>query len=303
MAVPCGRCPGVRRRLPVLRWLPRYRPAWLQLDLVAGLTVGLTAVPQALAYAEVAGLPLQVGGSARRHRGPGDTRCPTAAPRRGPDGRGLGLRGHPFGGSGSRRRRGLAQGWQRALEGPAGSPALLVLEACGISQRCAGAAFVPVQYGLYSSFMGCFVYCFLGTAKDVTLGPTAIMSLLVSSYAFHEPVYAILLAFLSGCIQLAMGLLHLGEMLLPCMVVFLGYHCTSCRCSPISCALRDTGVVLLMLVMALRVCKHPVLPVGASSVLTAARPMQVSFWTSFPTQSLKGLHRRLPSPLASTRSR
>ncbi|KGL94782.1 Sodium-independent sulfate anion transporter, partial [Charadrius vociferus] len=53
----------------------------------------------------------------------------------------------------------------------------------------------------------------LGTAKDVTLGPTAIMSLLVSSYAFHEPVYAILLAFLSGCIQLAMGLLHLGFLL------------------------------------------------------------------------------------------
>uniref|UniRef100_A0A8B9Z9D4 Solute carrier family 26 member 11 n=1 Tax=Buteo japonicus TaxID=224669 RepID=A0A8B9Z9D4_9AVES len=94
---------------------------------------------------------------------------------------------------------------------------LLVLAVSGISQqlreRCAGAPFVPVQYGLYSSFMGCFVYCFLGTAKDVTLGPTAIMSLLVSSYAFHEPVYAILLAFLSGCIQLAMGLLHLGFLL------------------------------------------------------------------------------------------
>ncbi|NWI95932.1 S2611 protein, partial [Pitta sordida] len=72
---------------------------------------------------------------------------------------------------------------------------------------------LPLQYGLYSSFMGCFVYCLLGTAKDVTLGPTAIMSLLVSSYAFQEPVYAILLAFLSGCIQLAMGLLHLGFLL------------------------------------------------------------------------------------------
>ncbi|NWI54177.1 S2611 protein, partial [Calyptomena viridis] len=113
--------------LPVLRWLPRYSWAWLPLDLLAGVAVGLTAVPQALAYAELAGLPL--------------------------------------------------------------------------------------QYGLYSSFMGCFVYCFLGTAKDVTLGPTAIMSLLVSSYVFHEPVYAILLSFLSGCIQLAMGLLHLGFLL------------------------------------------------------------------------------------------
>ncbi|KGL78895.1 Sodium-independent sulfate anion transporter, partial [Tinamus guttatus] len=53
----------------------------------------------------------------------------------------------------------------------------------------------------------------LGTAKDVTLGPTAIMSLLVSSYAFHDPVYAVLLTFLSGCIQLAMGLLQLGFLL------------------------------------------------------------------------------------------
>ncbi|XP_039417970.1 sodium-independent sulfate anion transporter isoform X7 [Corvus cornix cornix] len=124
-AMPGSRCP--RPALPILRWLPRYSRAWLPLDLLAGLAVGLTTVPQALAYAELAGLPL--------------------------------------------------------------------------------------QYGLYSSFMGCFVYCFLGTAKDVTLGPTAIMSLLVSSYAFHEPVYAVLLTFLSGCIQLAMGLLHLGFLL------------------------------------------------------------------------------------------
>ncbi|NXQ06597.1 S2611 protein, partial [Vidua macroura] len=77
----------------------------------------------------------------------------------------------------------------------------------------ASAPSVALQYGLYSSFMGCFVYCFLGTAKDVTLGPTAIMSLLVSSYAFHQPVYAVLLAFLSGCVQLAMGLLRLGFLL------------------------------------------------------------------------------------------
>lgn len=72
-------------------------------------------------------------------------------------------------------------------------------------------AFSPQQYGLYSAFMGCFVYLLLGTSRDVTLGPTAIMSLLVSSYTFHEPAYAVLLAFLSGCIQLAMSFLGLGE--------------------------------------------------------------------------------------------
>lgn len=75
-----------------------------------------------------------------------------------------------------------------------------------------GAHHSPLQqYGLYSAFMGCFVYFFLGTSRDVTLGPTAIMSLLVSFYTFHEPAYAVLLAFLSGCIQLAMGFLRLGE--------------------------------------------------------------------------------------------
>lgn len=46
--------------LPILSWLPSYNLKWLQMDLLAGLTVGLTTVPQALAYAEVAGLPVQV---------------------------------------------------------------------------------------------------------------------------------------------------------------------------------------------------------------------------------------------------
>ncbi|XP_077979767.1 sodium-independent sulfate anion transporter-like [Glandiceps talaboti] len=120
-----------RRKLPITLWLPKYKPGYLLNDFVAGLTVGLTVIPQGLAYATVAKLPL--------------------------------------------------------------------------------------QYGLYSAFMGCFVYCFLGTAKDITLGPTAIMSLMVSqfggpvdSHGYHDPMYAILLTFICGCIQLGMGLVHLG---------------------------------------------------------------------------------------------
>ncbi|XP_036766399.2 sodium-independent sulfate anion transporter isoform X1 [Manis pentadactyla] len=127
---PQARCcspAALQRRLPILAWLPDYSLQWLKMDFIAGLSVGLTVIPQALAYAEVAGL--------------------------------------------------------------------------------------PPQYGLYSAFMGCFVYFFLGTSRDVTLGPTAIMSLLVSFYTFHAPAYAVLLAFLSGCIQLAMGFLHLGFLL------------------------------------------------------------------------------------------
>jgi len=43
----------------------------------------------------------------------------------------------------------------------------------------ANLAGLPVQYGLYASFVGCFIYCLMGTSKDITLGPTAIMSLIV----------------------------------------------------------------------------------------------------------------------------
>lgn len=49
-----------QKRLPVLAWLPRYSLQWLKMDFIAGLSVGLTVIPQALAYAEVAGLPPQV---------------------------------------------------------------------------------------------------------------------------------------------------------------------------------------------------------------------------------------------------
>lgn len=48
------------KRLPVLTWLPKYSLQWLQLDFMAGMTVGMTVVPQALAYAVVAGLPVEV---------------------------------------------------------------------------------------------------------------------------------------------------------------------------------------------------------------------------------------------------
>ena len=79
--------------LPITKWLPTYNKDKAVGDFTAGLTVALTVIPQSLAYANLAGL--------------------------------------------------------------------------------------PVQYGLYSSFMGVFLYTLLGTSKDVTLGPTAIMSLIV----------------------------------------------------------------------------------------------------------------------------
>ncbi|XP_044584519.1 sodium-independent sulfate anion transporter-like isoform X1 [Cotesia glomerata] len=113
------------KRIPILGWLPNYTWGKLLQDALAGITVGLTAIPQGIAYAVVAGL--------------------------------------------------------------------------------------PAQYGLYSSFMGCFAYLIFGSTKDVTIGPTAIMALLVQSFVskFGND-FAVLLCFLSGCIIILMGLLHIG---------------------------------------------------------------------------------------------
>lgn len=49
------------KRLPILQWLPKYTLNDHGIpDLVAGITVGLTVIPQAIAFANVAGLPPQV---------------------------------------------------------------------------------------------------------------------------------------------------------------------------------------------------------------------------------------------------
>ena len=47
-------------RFPFVQWLSKYSLSCLVSDIIAGLTVGLMVVPQALAYASIAQLPLQV---------------------------------------------------------------------------------------------------------------------------------------------------------------------------------------------------------------------------------------------------
>ncbi|XP_033336485.1 sodium-independent sulfate anion transporter [Megalopta genalis] len=51
----------LKSRVPILKWLPLYKPKDALGDLVAGLTVGLTLIPQAIAYASLAGLTPQFG--------------------------------------------------------------------------------------------------------------------------------------------------------------------------------------------------------------------------------------------------
>jgi sulfate permease, SulP family len=46
---------------PVLPWLFSYQKEWLQWDLIAGLIAAAVVIPKAMAYAAIAGLPVQVG--------------------------------------------------------------------------------------------------------------------------------------------------------------------------------------------------------------------------------------------------
>ena len=81
------------------------------------------------------------------------------------------------------------------------------------------------QYGLFSAFMGVFVYTLFGTSKDVTLGPTAILSLITASAignCSNKVACAALLTLLCGLIQFTMGVLNLGTVYLyvQCMCLY-----------------------------------------------------------------------------------
>ena len=56
-----GAMSSVRSRVPAFAWLGSYEGSWLKADVVAGLTTGAVVIPKAMAYATIAGLPLQVG--------------------------------------------------------------------------------------------------------------------------------------------------------------------------------------------------------------------------------------------------
>jgi SulP family sulfate permease len=47
--------------LPILTWLPTYQKSWLRPDVMAGITLAAFTIPEAIAYAELAGLPPQAG--------------------------------------------------------------------------------------------------------------------------------------------------------------------------------------------------------------------------------------------------
>ncbi|XP_063365592.1 sodium-independent sulfate anion transporter-like [Cydia amplana] len=51
----------VKKRLPIVEWLPKYNTTKIIPDVIAGITVALTAIPQGIAYAVIAGLTPEYG--------------------------------------------------------------------------------------------------------------------------------------------------------------------------------------------------------------------------------------------------
>ena len=47
--------------LPIADWLFSYQKDWLRPDIIAGITTAAVVIPKAMAYATIAGLPVQVG--------------------------------------------------------------------------------------------------------------------------------------------------------------------------------------------------------------------------------------------------
>ncbi|KAJ3024187.1 UNVERIFIED_CONTAM: hypothetical protein HDU68_008277 [Siphonaria sp. JEL0065] len=78
---------------------------------------------------------------------------------------------------------------------------------------------LPAQFGLYTGFIGCLIYAVFATSKDVTIGATAVLSLVVGqSITTYIPkattaeaiTFALTLSFWAGLIQVFIGLFRLG---------------------------------------------------------------------------------------------
>ncbi|PHH90367.1 hypothetical protein CDD83_3890 [Cordyceps sp. RAO-2017] len=118
---------------PFIHWIGKYNLTWFVGDFIAGTTVGAVVVPQGMAYAQLAQL--------------------------------------------------------------------------------------PVEYGLYSSFMGVLIYWFFATSKDITIGPVAVMSQVTGNVVLRAKdvlpeveghIIASALAVITGAIILFFGLARLG---------------------------------------------------------------------------------------------
>jgi sulfate permease, SulP family len=79
---------------------------------------------------------------------------------------------------------------------------------------------LPPQVGLYASIVPLIIYGLLGSSRTLSVGPTAIASLLIAAGvsplaepgSFNYLFYALTLAFLTGLFQIGMGVIRLGSL-------------------------------------------------------------------------------------------
>lgn len=80
---------------------------------------------------------------------------------------------------------------------------------------------LPVEFGLYSSFMGVLIYWFFATSKDITIGPVAVLSTVtggvvlsaeekLAGQGISRDMIASSLAIIAGSIVLFLGLVRMG---------------------------------------------------------------------------------------------
>ncbi|KAL5282901.1 SLC26A11.2 family protein [Megaselia abdita] len=74
----------------------------------------------------------------------------------------------------------------------------------------AGVAGLASEYGLYGSFMGCFMYVVFGSCQYITIGSTAVASLLVFQTAAGVWQRAVFLTFITGILELLMAFFQLS---------------------------------------------------------------------------------------------
>ena len=59
--LPSATAEYLAEKLPVVQWLPHYDYHWIVHDVLAGITVGVMLIPQGLAYAKIATIPIEHG--------------------------------------------------------------------------------------------------------------------------------------------------------------------------------------------------------------------------------------------------
>ncbi|KAK3825561.1 MAG: sulfate transporter family-domain-containing protein [Benniella sp.] len=78
---------------------------------------------------------------------------------------------------------------------------------------------LPVQHGLYSAYIGAIFYCFMGTSKDLTIGPTAVISLITGELVVElagrmtPQEVAAISCLCVGALTMILGVLRLGIIL------------------------------------------------------------------------------------------